>query len=285
MATLGDTPRIPHYFIPQSTNNEEHLLSNSNNINEDIQNHFNNIINNIQNKKKKKTKVILKIIKKYIIFIPITLLFLFLLFSRKQLLKEIEDQKYQYEQLLENQKQNQKQNKDLSNILETYQTILEQNKDQYKDLSNKFEIHQTILEQYETDFKINYFVNKVIDIQAIDVGLFFRTDGSVLNLTKFPNEWEKFIIEQSKIPGRYFIKSNHFKTFLFYNNGTNTLSMTQHLMDSECSTFKFIKTNINDQYQIETCLGFLIKSTNGNQITIKKENSDIVGTIFILNIV
>ncbi|KAN0035316.1 hypothetical protein ACTA71_004581 [Dictyostelium dimigraforme] len=262
------TPRrIALFFMSQiqkNSDNEPPSLSNPNNEDEENLMQISNF-----NNKTKKSNSILKRIKMYIMFIIIVVLFLFILISRKQLFKAIEDQQYQFEQLLEIQKQNQKQNQE----------------EQYKNLLNKFEIHQTILEQYETNFKINYFANKVIDIRAIDVNLFFRTDGSVLNLTKFSNEWEKFIIEQSKIPGRYFIKSNHFKTFLFYNNGTNTLSMTQHLMDSECSTFEFIKTNINDHYQIETCLGYLIKSINETIITIKKENSNIAGTNFILNII
>ncbi|KAN0035315.1 hypothetical protein ACTA71_004580 [Dictyostelium dimigraforme] len=284
MATSSDKLRIPHYFTQSQNNGEAHLLSNSNN--EDYQNRFNKVFYNMQNKKK---KTILKRIKKHIIFILlIVIVFLFLLDSRKQLSKTIEDQKYQYEQLLENQKQNQKQNneqnKDLSNKFENHQTILEQIQKQNQGLSNQFETHQTIFEQFETNFNIKFiFENKVIYIKSIDRNLFIRSNGNVPDLTSIPLEWERFIILQSGIPDRYLIKSIHFGTFLFFNKGANTLSMKPHPEELECPTFKFIKTNFNDQYQIETCLGFLIKSSGANLITIKKENS-IVGTHFLFQL-
>ncbi|KAN0038078.1 hypothetical protein ACTA71_000250 [Dictyostelium dimigraforme] len=135
---------------------------------------------------------------------------------QEQLKKEKEDQQKQIKYLKEDQQK------------------------QIKYLSNKIETLQTLFEEYETNIKINYFVNKVIDFKISNEFLFIRTDGNILNLANESLGWEKFIIEQSKIPGRYFIKSNHFKTFLFYNIRTDTLLMKQHPIHSECSTFKFI---------------------------------------------
>ncbi|KAN0037058.1 hypothetical protein ACTFIV_002390 [Dictyostelium citrinum] len=270
---------IENFFKPSKVpiyvkNNQIELSSSNSNI-VDLENpnldYTETYIGNLENSNLK-SNIILINFKKYLTFILIFILFLFLLISRSQLLKKLEYQKIQYDQLLKNQ---------------TY--IQKQNQEQIQSILSKIQSNQQLFDQYETDFKINLLINKKIDIQEIDQDLYIRTDGYILNLAKFSNEWEKFIIEQSKIPGRYLIKSNQFKTYLFYNNNTNIFTMNQLTIESECSTFKFIKTNINDkvndQYQIETCLGFLIKTKSNSTITTTKNNdqNNKIGTNFILN--